>query len=239
MPVVGRLATLKDSAGRLQPITARPAGTHIGTTRIYYVGTGRYLGNSDLSDPGAASGLAWQQSIYGIRDELDIVGFTANANFRSGNVVQQTLSPGSGGNRTISKNTVDWMTQDGFFVDLNPTFPGDPAAGNSPGERVTLDIRLIQGTLIVTSTVPTSGGCVPGGNSFQYGLDFKTGGYVGNDSTAIAGLNVGKFLVGAAIIQTSDNRIKALNKTITGENVTTPISIDTNFQGKRFSYRER
>jgi type IV pilus assembly protein PilY1 len=240
MPFVGRLATLKDSAGRIQPVTARPAGTHIGSTRIYYVGTGRYLGNSDLSDPGAASGLAWQQSIYGIRDQLDTVGFTANANFRNGNVVQQTLSPGSGGNRTISKNAVDWMGQDGFYVDLNPTFAGDPVTGNSPGERVTLDVRLIQGTLIVTSTVPNSGGgCIPGGNSFQYGLDFKTGGYVGNDSTAVAGLNVGKFLVGAAIIQTSDNRIKALNKTITGENVTTPISIDVSFQGKRFSYRER
>jgi type IV pilus assembly protein PilY1 len=240
MPFVGLLAQLKDSAGRIQPITARPAGTHIGSTRIYYVGTGRYLGNSDLSDPGAASGLAWQQSIYAIKDQLDTVGFTANANFRNGNVVKQTLAPASGGNRTISKNAVDWMGQDGYYVDLNPTFPGDPPAGNSPGERVTLDVRLIQGTLIVTSTVPNAGGgCVPGGNSFQYGLDFRTGGYVGNDATAVAGLNVGKFLVGAAIIQTSDNRIKALNKTITGENVTTPVSIDVSFQNKRFSYRER
>ena len=245
-PFVRLLATFKDGAGRIQPVTARPAGTHLGpdpynpNTRIYYVGTGRYLGNSDLSDPGAASGIAWQQSIYGVRDQLDDPAFTPQANFRSGNVVQQTLQPGSGGNRTITKAAVDWGTRDGFFVDLNPIFPPPaPPAGDSPGERVVLDVRLIQGTLIVTSTVPNAGGgCTPGGNSFQYGLDFRTGGYVGNDATAIAGLNVGKFLVGTAIIETATG-IKALNKTITGENVTTPVSIDVTFQGKRFSYRER
>ena len=240
------LATFKDASGRIQPITARPAGTHLGTdpynptTRIYYVGTGRYLGNSDLSDPGSASGLAWQQTIYGVRDQLDNPSFTPLASFRTGNVVQQTLQPGSGGNRTITKNAVDWGTRDGFFIDLNPVFPlPDPATGNSPGERIVLDVRLIQGTLIFTSTVPSTGGaCTPGGNSFQYGLDFRTGGYIGNDATAIAGQNVGKFLVGTAIIETSTG-IKALNKTITGENVTTPVSIDIRFQSKRFSYRER
>jgi type IV pilus assembly protein PilY1 len=157
------------------------------------------------------------------------VGFTPQANFRTGAVVQQTFSS-SGANRTISKNAVDWMTKDGFFIDLNPVFASDPIAGNTPGERIVLDIRLILGTLIVTSTIPNAGGgCVPGGNSFQYGLDFKTGGYVGNNALAISGVNVGQFLVGTAIEQTADNSIKALNKTITGQN----------FQGKRFSYRER
>jgi type IV pilus assembly protein PilY1 len=238
-PTVMRLATLKDASGRIQPITARPAGTHIGTTRIYYVGTGRYLGNSDLTDPGAASGFAWQQSIYAIKDQLDTVGFTPPASFRTGSVVQQTFSS-SGANRTISKNAVDWATKDGFFIDLNPTFASDPIAGNTPGERVVLDIRLILGTLIVTSTIPNAGGgCVPGGNSFQYGLDFKTGGYVGNNALAISGVNVGQFLVGSAIVQTADNSIKALNKTITGQNITTPVPVSTSFQGKRFSYRER
>jgi type IV pilus assembly protein PilY1 len=244
-PFVMLLTTFKDPSGRIQPVTARPAGTHLGsdpynpTTRIYYVGTGRYLGNSDLSDPGAG-GDAWQQTIYGVRDRLDDPTFVPAASFRTANVVQQNLLQGSGGNRTITKNPVDWSSRDGFFIDLNPVFPPpDPSTGNSPGERIVLDVRLVQGTLIFTSTVPNAGGgCTPGGNSFQYGLDFRTGGYVGNDATAVAGLNVGKFLVGTAIIETSTG-IKALNKTITGENVTAPISIDVRFQGKRFSYRER
>jgi len=243
-PAVRRLATFKDAAGRVQPLTARPSGTHIGTTRIYYVGTGRYLGDSDLTDAGAG-GIAWNQSIYGVRDQLsnpddsENTTFSPQPSFRAGNVVHQNLGPAAGGNRTITKNPVDWATQDGFVIDLNPTFPGDPPEGNSPGERVFLDLRLIQGTLIVTSNVPEGGVCVPGGHSFQYGLDYKTGGYVGNDSTAIAGLNLQQFLVGAAIEQTADNSIKALNKTITGENITSPVPIETQFGGKRFSYRER
>src|SRR5882672_8036546 len=248
MPWIGRLATLKDPSGRIQPITARPAGTHIGLTHIYYVGTGRYIGNSDLTDQGPG-GIAWQQSIYGIRDQLDnapIYGgaFVAPASFRNGtagaaSVVQQDLAQ-SGADRTISKKPVDWKTQDGFFIDLNPRFALDPVSGNSPGERVFLDVRLIFGTLIVTSNVPAAGGaCVAGGSSFQYGLDFRTGGYVGNDATATAGAHISQFLVGAAIEQTSDNLIKALNKTIKGENMTTPIPLDVSFQSKRFSYRER
>src|SRR5439155_26560494 len=62
------MATLKDGSGRAQPITTRPALTHIGTNRVMYIGTGRYLGNPDLSDPGAASVIAWHQTMYGCKD---------------------------------------------------------------------------------------------------------------------------------------------------------------------------
>jgi type IV pilus assembly protein PilY1 len=242
LPVVARLTTFKDAAGRIQPITARPAGTHLGNdpykpdTRIYYVGTGRYLGISDLADPGP-SGIAWQQSLYGVRDRLDDPAFTPVTSFRTANVVQQTLSQGSGGNRVLTKLPVDWTSRDGFFVDLNPTFVGDPPAGNSPGERVYLDVRLVQGTLIFISNIPNSGGsCTPGGDSILYGMDFLTGGYVGNDSQA--GNRVGAYIVGAALIQTSQG-IKILGKTLPGGNLPKDIAIDIKFQNKRFSYRER
>ncbi|TMG76823.1 MAG: hypothetical protein E6H75_07600 [Betaproteobacteria bacterium] len=249
-PSVRLLATLKDASGRIQPITARPAGTHIGATRIYYVGTGRYLGDgahggaTDLKDPGALSGIAWQQSIYAIRDQLsnpdgtENPTFTPAANFRNGTaagkVVVQTLQQVKA-DRTISKNPVDWGAQDGFLIDLNP-------GNTSPGERVTLDVRLILGSLIITTTVPNSGAgdvCVPGGSSFQYNLDYKTGGYVGNAANLAAGKYLTQFLVGAAIEQTADGSIKALNKTITGQNITTSVTVDSSFTGKRFSYRER
>jgi len=247
---VRRLATLKDADGRIQPITARPAGTHLGNlpydkdaTRIYYVGTGRYVGNSDLSDPSAASGLAWQQTIYGIRDQIDNprAGWNPAAkSFREGGsfVVQQDLALSGGGpDRTISKKDVDWKTQDGFFVDLNPKLI-DKTAGDSPGERVVLDVRLVLGTLIFTSTIPKSG-CEPGGDSFQYFLDFKTGGYVGNDATAISGVHIGSFLVGTAVEQTADDLVKTLNKTVSGDNRTAAIPTDPKFLGQRFSFRER
>src|SRR3977135_4715593 len=41
------IATLKDGSGRAQPITTRPALTHIGTKRVRYIGTGRDLWHSD------------------------------------------------------------------------------------------------------------------------------------------------------------------------------------------------
>ena len=242
LPVVARLTTFRDANGRAQPITARPAGTHLGKdpykpdTRIYYVGTGRYLGTSDLGDPGP-TGVAWQQSLYGVRDRLDDPGFAPVASFRTANVVQQTMSPGSGGNRILSKLPVDWTSRDGFFIDLNPTLAGDPVTGNSPGERVFLDVRLVQGTLIYIANIPNTGGsCVPGGDSILYSLDYSNGGYVGNDSQA--GMRVGAFIVGAALIQTAQG-IKVLGKTLPGGNLPKDIPIDLQFQSKRFSYRER
>ncbi|HZT61700.1 MAG TPA: hypothetical protein VFA36_01080, partial [Burkholderiales bacterium] len=226
----------------------KPAGTHLGpdpydpnATRIFYTGTGRFLGTTDLSDPGAASGLAWQQSIYAIKDQLDNprAGFNPSTSFRSGgaaNVVQQTMSGGNP-DRFLTKLPVDWKTQDGVFVDLNPKI-NDLVNGDSPGERVVLDVRLVAGTAIFTSTIPKSG-CEPGGDSFQYFLDYLTLGYVGNDSTAIAGVHIGSFLVGTALEQTADDMIKALNKTISGANKAQASAHDFRFGEERFGYRER
>ena len=243
MPFVGLLATLQDDAGRAQPLTARPVGTYVGTApvpgnpalnRIYYVGTGRYLGNSDLTDPGAG-GPAWQQTIYAVRDRLDDPGFTPIANFRTGNVVRQTLTDigGAPPRRSVSKAPVDWTSQDGFYIDLNP-------GGSTDGERVVLDLHLVLGTLIVTSTIPPDGvGCELGGTSYQYNLDFRTGGYVGNSAPALGSGVKSKLIVGAAIVQTRDGTIKAINKTYEGDNITSPVQVEPYTTMKRFSYRER
>jgi type IV pilus assembly protein PilY1 len=241
---VHHLATLKDATGRIQPITARPAGTPLtttssGTKRIYYVGTGRYLGDglhggiSDLADPGLASGIAWQQSIYGIKDDLDAVPAGWGDIRAGGNLVPQTLSALSSTVRRITKNAVNWDTKAGFVIDLDPDL-------TTPGERVVLDVRLILKTLLVTSTIPSSSGCTPGGTSFQYNLDYRTGGYVTGSVNGAAGTNLGQFVVGTAVAQTVDGLIKALNKDYSGENTPTTISIDRDpTKLKRFSYRER
>jgi Tfp pilus tip-associated adhesin PilY1 len=238
------LATLKDKDARIQPITARPAGTPMPThdKRVYYVGTGRYLGDgthgglSDLSDPGLSSGIAWQQSIYGIIDRLDIDpnGYGDIRQTQGTKLVKQDLSPISPTVRQITKNPVDWTSDVGFVIDLNP--PSDP----TPGERVVLDVRLVFGTLIITSTIPVAGGCTGGGTSIQYNLDYKTGGYVGNSTTFAAGWNLGQLIVGTAVTQTSEGSIKALNKSLSGENTPASVQIsDVPTTLRRFSYRER
>jgi len=235
MPVLMHFATLMDATGtRRQPITARPVATPITVAgikrRVYYVGTGRYLGNSDLSDPGLG-GSAWQQSIYGIMDKDTGVSL---GNVRPG-LVPQTLAPLAPGKRAVSRNPVDWSARDGFVIDLLPNIDAIP----TDGERIVLDLQLVLGTLVITSTIPEKGGCTPGGFSYQYNLDYRTGGYIGNSAPADgSGFKTG-LIVGTAIVQTSDGSIKAINKSYTGENTPAAVGIDPFTQMKRFSYRER
>ncbi len=220
-PALMHMATLKDGAGNPQPISVRPVVTNLNTDRIYYVGTGRYLASTDPSDTS-------QQSIYGFKDKNADYG----TNIRTANLVTQALSTGS--SRTITNNTVNWSTQDGFVIDLNPG-PGD-----SPGERIVLDPRLELGTLVFASNVPIVGGCTPGGDSFVYNLDFTTGSYVPGAVSNIAAVRQGAFLVGFTPIQTIDGSIRTINTDSSGGLGTGSVNISKTPKGiSRFSYRER
>jgi len=86
-------------------------------------------------------------------------------------LVKQTLTTyTSGGNlyRKSTNNPVDWATKSGWYVDLNPS-------GNSPTERVNVDMNMQQTTLSVTSNVPDANVCDMGGYSWIYYFNFKTG----------------------------------------------------------------
>ena len=219
-PALLHVATLKDGAGNTQPISVRPVVTNLNNNRIYYVGTGRYLASTDPSDTS-------QQSIYGFKDKDADYG----TNIRTANLVKQTLTTGS--SRTITNNTVNWSTQDGFLIDLNP-------GGTSPGERIVLDPRLELGTLIFASNVPIIGGCTPGGDSFVYNLDFSSGSYVPGTLNNIAAVRQGAFLVGFTPIQTTDGSIRTVNTDSSGGLGTGSVNINRNPKGiSRFSYRER
>jgi Neisseria PilC beta-propeller domain len=227
------IATLKDGSGRAQPITTRPALTHIGANRVMYIGTGRYLGNSDLTDPGAASGIAWQQTLYGFKDKNVDYG----TNLRTGaTLVTQTLTKVNATDRGISSNPVDWNTQDGWLVDFNP--PADP----TPGEGVNLDPRLVLGTVKVITNIPSGGGaCAIGGSSIDYDFDFRTGSAIATAIGGVVGRSLGGTIaVGMAIIQLPSGAIKDI---ITGADTSkTTVNVQINAAGagvKRFSYRER
>ena len=73
-----------------------------------------------------------------------------------------------GTTRTSSNNPVDWSTQDGWYVDLNP-------GNTSPGERINLDPQLVLGTLVVVGNVPNNSVCTVGGDAFVYFFDYKSG----------------------------------------------------------------
>lgn len=236
-PVVTHVAQLMDkptgSSPRAQPITTPPVLTFINSQRVLYVGTGRYLGQADLSDPGSGD-PAWQQSLYAFKDKGTDYG-----NIRDdANMVLQQFNQQSPTTRGVTGTAVNWTTKDGWMIDFNPTFPGDPATGNSPGERVNVNMQLVLGTLIVTTTVPNLSGsasCVSGGFSFQYDFDFKSGLPV---SGTVVGANMGQLIVGSTAVETTTGQIYDLNKFLPGQFTPTGVPISGNATGvKRFSYR--
>ena len=205
-----RLVTLRDKEGNRQPITARPELGLIKNQRVVFVGTGQLLGMSD-------TGTKTTQSLYAIKDG------GPHENPRAGGFVKQTMTvagecpashpycPAGIPLVTVTKNPVDWATQSGWYAD----FPVG-------GERVNTSMRLMQGTLAITTNLPQTGACVPAGISRIYYLDYKTGGYV----TALDGADegLGGFLLGdqlgtrGTFVQTEDGVVHGLvQQDCTGE----------------------
>ncbi|WP_420476293.1 pilus assembly protein [Noviherbaspirillum sp. ST9] len=171
--------------GSSKPVTAGPEIGDIDGKKVIFFGTGRYLGTTDLSKSASAD----TQSIYGIRDDG-----TTTVSGTSG-LVQQTVSTG-GTTRNISTSSVDWNSGHGWFFNL-------PEAG----ERVAIEPQLYFGTLVVASIVPEATECQPGGHSWLYQVDYRTGGNVTSEKPAasfqgapIVGVTVSKLPGGSAII---------------------------------------
>lgn len=180
-----RLATLKDSANNPQPITTKPELAEVRengvTYPVVFVGTGKYLGSSDLSDTS-------KQSIYGLKDELLSTGIS---DVRSSQIVARTLtgSTGTSGTlagrtiRTVSSESISWVSQNGWLIDLDP-------ANASPGERVNVDMSLQFNLLTVAANVPEDNACNVGGYAYLYFLDINTGRNTPSSLESMAGLRL-------------------------------------------------
>jgi type IV pilus assembly protein PilY1 len=159
---VSVLLQARDSLGNPQPITAPPVATlnpkypQLAGTMVF-VGTGQLLGIPDLSNVNT-------QTIYGVFDPP--AGYASPLTRAS--LVQQTLTAGLIGTTvvsTVSNNAVSIPTTKGWYIDLTL----------NTGERVVNAPVLKSGTLIVTSTQPSSSTCVSGGVSTAYFINFATG----------------------------------------------------------------
>ncbi|HEY0954334.1 MAG TPA: PilC/PilY family type IV pilus protein [Roseateles sp.] len=169
------LGVLKDTDGHAQPVTSRPEVGLANNFAMVFVGTGRYLGESDLTD-------SKTQSIYAIKDALTSSG---HGEVRAGgNFVKQTLVDKNAANESLtcpsgaswctsgqtvrmstSVNPVNLAVNGGWYVDL-------PLAR----ERVNNDPLLVLGTLVVVSNVIEPGNlCKVGGSSWVNFFDYKTG----------------------------------------------------------------
>ena len=169
-------ATLKDGSGVAQPVTVAPTLGKIYGEPVIFVGTGKYLEVSDLTD-------TQTQSLYAIKDD-DSGTFT---NPRT-TLVQQSINPGTPASiRTGTSNTVDFRTGRGWFIDFPDT-----------GERVNIDSKLVQGTILVPTIVPSTSTCSPGGYGWLNFFDYKTGGYI--DTSALVSQRYDSPIVGMNVI---------------------------------------
>ncbi|MGD9786402.1 MAG: pilus assembly protein [Sulfuricellaceae bacterium] len=192
------LATLKNTGASAQPITAKPELGLVSNHVVVYVGTGRYLGTTDLADTS-------QQSFYAIKDPLDSTDY--GANFRAtANVVQQTLTQTTDVDgaiiRTASSNAVDFSSNDGWYIDLPDT-----------GERDNTDPALALGTLVFTTNVPNSNACTIGGYSWIYYLDYRTGSFVSTASGQQVARRLGNSLATRPVlVRLPNNSVVSLTK---------------------------
>lgn len=184
------LATLTDSSSppNVQPITSKPIITLVGSNYVVYISTGKYLGASDLLTP------ATQQSFYAIKDSFPLGSTPSVAIYGNprtqGTFVQQTLttstcpvgspvdicSPGEA--VFVSSNlAVDFATKSGWYFDFI----------HSAGEVGNTDSALSHATIVINTNLPHSSNCSVGGDSYQYQVDYKTGGSVSSSSNGIIG----------------------------------------------------
>ncbi|MBU3910429.1 MAG: hypothetical protein KKF85_04790 [Gammaproteobacteria bacterium] len=218
-----KFAELKNGSGNPQPITTTPTlGKTPDNKRIVFIGTGKYLETGDLT-------TIQTQSFYAIKDD----NATATLTGRS-ELVQQPLAPGASGapTRTGGTSTTNvFLTQRGWYVD----FPDS-------GERVNIDSKLVQGTLLVATTVPSNTACSPGGYGWLNFFDYLTGSAVNPTLSTVVSSRYESPIVGITVFYIDGKPIASV---VTATNPT-PTK-DTNvefkpsapiFTGKRVTWRE-
>ncbi len=227
------LATLRGPAGNAQPVTARPELGLVAGKPVVYVGTGRYLGVSDLAD-------ASVQSIYAIKDNLGASGF-GNPRTSAG-FVQQTLTSSScptgaastavcSAGQTVRKgtsNAVDLATDSGWFVDLPASL-----------ERANTDPQLVLGTLFVTTNIVNPSACEIGGSSFINYFDYRTGAPVSSASDVVSTSLGSALATRPTVIGLPNGRVVSLTRMSNGSTVVSPAPIGNGASStRRVSWRE-
>ncbi|WP_162888594.1 pilus assembly protein [Dechloromonas sp. HYN0024] len=242
------LATFLDASGNAQPITARPQVTTYLAKPIVYVGTGRYLGTTDVNS-------TLQQSFYGVRDNLGassfgnpragstFIGLTASSDVCPAGTSVDICQPGST-IRTVTQNgTTNASLSSGGFDGWYLDFPA------GVGEQSFTDPKLVLGTLVFSTNSPTSSTSEVCGSAtatepvaMAYQLDYLTGGAVGNNAGIVA-TALGNGIYTAATIENfgsgGQGKVKGQFRGSTGDVVGTPIRFNSSGNlTRRVSWRE-
>lgn len=187
--------------GIAQPVTVRPelSLVRVGTQAIplISVGTGRYLGKTDVQDKSV-------QSIYTIRDSLKPSGLGDVRSLPS-MVRKRMMTGASADERGISDDAVDWLVNSGWYVDLD-------VIANS-GERVTLDPEQQLGTLSVIANIPDNNACRPGAQSWAYAFNYLNGDYLplsANSTRVGSRVSTSSLIAGARLVRVGSRVVSLL-----------------------------
>lgn len=153
-----RLARTKAELGA-QPITVQPEMAEIDGHRVVIFGTGRFLGQSDVSVHVSASR---QQAVYAVKDTG---AYLATIGEGAGNLVALTLNAGTDPRTSSSVTPVNWASHNGWHVQVPLT------------ERFTVDPSLQLGVVNIAANIPlvNNDRCNPKGSSVLYQLSYRSG----------------------------------------------------------------
>lgn len=203
-----RLAQLRDSLGKAQPVTTKPALAQIKANGVpyamVYVGTGRYLGMSDLQ------GVPQVQSLYAIKDPLTN---SSHDNLRGPDMVEHKMNVGSNSRTFVSGGDVDLSSRIGWRLDL----PG-------AGERVDVNPAIALDSLYVAGNIPEDYTCKAGGTSFVYKFNLKSG-------SGMARYQGDVLVQGLSLVQITTGAKKGSISTIARRSDATNDNFDDEFDG--------
>ena len=187
-----------------KPITAAPAIGHADDGRNWvFFGTGRYFNAADKGDTN-------RQSFYGLKEPLD------SGSMDWGTLVNGDLIDVTDFN-VYTDRTVDGSTDDDWSSLITDQYAADGWRldySDGTGERTLGQAALIGGLLSFTTFTPESDICSAGGESFLWGLYYKTG-------TA----HYSGVLDTVAITVDGETKEKAYNKITLGQGLATSPNI--------------
>jgi type IV pilus assembly protein PilY1 len=168
------------SSSNYQPSTSRSevgAYPSYTSTFLVYFGTGKYFESTDNSSTGQTT-----QSFYGVWDKNQ----STLTSFNRPNLLQQTITnevsqsftTAFGTSNTydlrVSSNTaIDWSTHKGWYIDLYNTASGKTT---NYGERQVSGSLLLNGKVIITTLLPSTGVFTADASSWLMELDASSGG---------------------------------------------------------------
>jgi len=161
------LFTARDSSSNRQPITGgislgidtRKTDPNFGKLFVYF-GTGQYLLSSDVTDKSV-------QTWYGLVDTGSTI--SGRSVLKERTIIAEDTIAGNAVRAFATAVDGDMAGKRGWYMDFSPV------SGPAKGERVTTDSKFLGNVLIVTSILPTSNICTPGGDGFLNAVDPFTG----------------------------------------------------------------